>query len=250
MKRPFLVLRHQLLQVVVNLLVLRKVTQLGDVVEHSLQVIVADLALERGNQRAGFFGRVAAKRACVVLQSALLHHYLAFPPNEHTHLQSNSSLTQLRPLKLRQLRQRLRLAGDLLHGLAALEAREGGQVGVVLVDQVVVGQWELGVLGAGFLDAREQLVGGGGAEGCRRGHLAELEVGGGFFVAGGLGAAARGLRELGLAGHGCGSCDVVVAGGVECSDVCRVVEAEVRAVVCNVQYLRRRLFDVTSTSLS
>lgn len=55
---PLVLLR--LLQVVVELLVLREVAQLGDVVEDGLQVVVADLALERGDQCASFFGCVAA----------------------------------------------------------------------------------------------------------------------------------------------------------------------------------------------
>lgn len=112
-------------------------------------------------------------------------------------------LTQLCPLKLGQLCQSLSLASDLLHRLAALEAREGREVGVVLVDQVVVGEREFGVLGARFLDTGEQLVGGGGTESGGRGHLAQLEVGGGFLVARGFGAAARSLREVCQAGHGC-----------------------------------------------
>ena len=131
-------------------------------------------------------------------------------------------LTQLCPLKLGQLCQSLGLASDLLHRLAALEARKSREVGVVLVDQVVVGERQFGVLGARFLDAREQLVGGGGAESGGRGHLAQVEVAGGFFVAGGFGAAARRLREVCQAGHGGSSCcceggmwrDVRCEGGV------------------------------------
>lgn len=115
----------------------------------------------------------------------------------------SEQLTQLRPLKLGQLCQSLSLASDLLHRLAALETRESRKVGVVLVDQVVVSKRQFGVLGARFLNTSEQLVGGGGAESGGRGHLAQLEVAGGFLVAGGLGATARSLREVCEAGHGC-----------------------------------------------
>lgn len=121
-------------------------------------------------------------------------------PNPKSH---SVQLTQLCPLKLGQLCQSLSLASDLLHRLAALEARESRKVGVVLVDQVVVGERQFGILGARLLDTGEQLVGGGGTESGRRGHLAQLEVGGGFLVAGGFGAAARSLREVCQAGHGC-----------------------------------------------
>lgn len=112
-------------------------------------------------------------------------------------------LTQLCPLKLGELCQSLGLASDLLHRLAALEACESRKVGVVLVNQVIVGEREFGVRGARFLDACEQLVGGGGTESGGRGHLAQLEVAGGFLVAGGFGTAARSLREVCQAGHGC-----------------------------------------------
>ena len=112
-------------------------------------------------------------------------------------------LTQLCPLKLGELCQSLSLASDLLHGLAALEARKSREVGVVLVDQVIVGERQLGVLCARFFDASEQLVGGSGTESGGRGHLAQLEVAGGFFIAGGFWAAARSLREVCQAGHDC-----------------------------------------------
>jgi hypothetical protein len=112
-------------------------------------------------------------------------------------------LTQLCPLKLGQLCQSLGLASDLLYRLAALKTRESRKVGVVLVDQIVVGERQFGVLGARFLDTSEQLVSGGGTESGGRGHLAQLEVAGGFLVAGGFGAAARSLREVCEAGHGC-----------------------------------------------
>jgi hypothetical protein len=46
------------------LLILRKVAELGDIVEHSLQVLVTDLTFERRDECAGFFRRVAAERAC------------------------------------------------------------------------------------------------------------------------------------------------------------------------------------------
>lgn len=111
-------------------------------------------------------------------------------------------LTQLCPLKLGQLCQSLSLASDLLHRLAALKTRESRKVGVVLVDQVVVGERELRVLGARFLNTGEQLVGGGGTESGGRGHLAQLEVACGFLVAGGFGTAARSLREVCEARHG------------------------------------------------
>jgi len=52
------------LQAVVNLLTLREVAQLGDVVKHGLQIIVTDLTLERGDQCASLFRCVAAERAC------------------------------------------------------------------------------------------------------------------------------------------------------------------------------------------
>jgi hypothetical protein len=55
-----------LLQAVGDLLTLREIAQLGDVVEHSLQIVVTDLALERGDQRASFFCCVAAERAWLV----------------------------------------------------------------------------------------------------------------------------------------------------------------------------------------
>jgi hypothetical protein len=110
-------------------------------------------------------------------------------------------LTQLCPLELRQLRQSLNLASDLLHRLAALEARKSREVGVVLVDQVVVDERQFGVLTARFLDTSEQFVGGGSAEGGGRRHFAEFEVAGRFFVTGGFGAAARSLREVCQAGH-------------------------------------------------
>jgi len=45
-----------------RLLVLRKVPKLGDVVEHRLQIIVADLALQRWDQRPRLLGSIAAKR--------------------------------------------------------------------------------------------------------------------------------------------------------------------------------------------
>lgn len=189
-----------LLQAVVELLVLREVAQLGDVVKHSLQIVVTDLALERGDQRASLFCRITAERACKDLQSVYI--LSCFHPPTYSHLSRNPAshsmpLTQLCPLKLSQLSQRLSLARNLLHRLAALEARKSREVGVVLVDQVVVGERQLGVLCARFFDASEQLMSGGGAESGGRGHLAQLEVAGGLFVAGGFGAAARSLREVG-----------------------------------------------------
>ena len=132
----------------------------------------------------------------VSLLSSTYCHPRSNPPS------NSMQLTQLCPLKLGQLCQSLSLASDLLHRLAALEARKSRKVGVVLVDQVVVGEREFGVLGARLLDTGEQLVGGGGTESGGRGHLAQLEVGGGFLVARGFGAAARSLREVCQAGHG------------------------------------------------
>jgi hypothetical protein len=147
-------------------------------------------------------------------------------------------LTQLCPLKLGQLCQSLGLTSDLLHSLATLKARESRKVGVVLVDQVVVGERELRVLGARFLNAGEQLVGGSGTESGGRGHLTQLEVAGGFLVAGGFGTAARSLREVREAGHGC----VVVRGGCvwrrDAMVICRVGRRG--ELMLERWYLRRR----------
>jgi hypothetical protein len=52
------------LQVGIDLLTLREVAQLGDVVQHGLQIVVTNLAFERGDQCASFFCGIAAERAC------------------------------------------------------------------------------------------------------------------------------------------------------------------------------------------
>ena len=48
-----------------RLLVLREVPELRDVVENGLEVVIANLAFERGYERARLFGCVAAECACV-----------------------------------------------------------------------------------------------------------------------------------------------------------------------------------------
>jgi hypothetical protein len=157
---PTLAVLLPLLQAVGDLLILREVAQLGDVVEHGLQIVVTDLALERRDQRAGFFCCVAAERACLslcqydyalasILPSSAYSHSHAILPSHPV------QLTQLCPLKLGQLCQSLGLASDLLHRLAALKTRESRKVGVVLVDQVVVSERQLGVLGARLLNTSE-----------------------------------------------------------------------------------------------
>ena len=145
-------------------------------------------------------------RACLLISTVSMTTFSLL--SMQAHLASNSSsypmpLTQLCPLKLGQLCQSLRLASDLLYRLTALEARKSREVGVVLVDQIVVSKRQLRVLRARFFDASEQFVCGGGTESGGRGHLAQLEVTGGFFIARGFGAAARSLRKVGEAGHGC-----------------------------------------------
>lgn len=81
---------------------------------------------------------------------------------------------------------------DLSDGILVLEARKGLAVVLCLVVN-------LGVVGVRLFlrvvfDALEHEEDFGGGEGLHVGHAAEFEARGGFFVAGGWGAAAGGLR--------------------------------------------------------